>query len=110
LGPEGTYAIITLNPTQLPAGLDQKIQMNDKTITINGTEYQREGHTFVLSAEEAEISAKLLVVISNDKASLARVGQLIPHYGKYSYLVFKGSRNIGKGQWPALTSPLRKNL
>jgi hypothetical protein len=84
--------------------------MNDKTITINGTEYQREGHTFVLSAEEAEISAKLLVVISNDKASLARVGQLIPHYGKYSYLVFKGSRNIGKGQWPALTSPLRKNL
>ncbi len=109
-GLEGNYAIFALNPTQLPQGLSEQIEMDETTITINGTDHPREGHTFVLSSEEEEIAAKMLVVLSDDPGSLPRIGQLIPHYGKYSYLVFKGSRNIAKGQWPALTSPLRVNL
>lgn len=110
LGLEGTYAIFALNPTELPAGLAQQVQVNETSITINGTEHPRAGHTFVLSAEEKEIAAKLLVVISDDLESLPRLGQLVPHYGKYSYLVFKSTRNIAKGQWPALISPLRIEL
>jgi hypothetical protein len=110
MGSENGYAIIALNPTVLPAGLAQQIQLTETGITINGTEYPRAGHTFVLSAEDKEIFAKLLIVISEDLESLPRLGQLVPHYGKYSYLVFKGSRNIAKGQWPALTSPLRVEL
>ncbi|MEA3287785.1 MAG: hypothetical protein U9Q77_10490 [Candidatus Marinimicrobia bacterium] len=110
MGPEGGYAIIALNPTDLPVGLSQQIEVSETSITIKGTEYPRTGHTFVLSAEENEIFAKLLIVISEDLGSLPRLGQLVPHYGKYSYLVFKGPRNIAKGQWPALTSPLRVEL
>lgn len=110
LGMEGSYAIIVLNPTELPAGLAKQVQTNKTSITINGIEYPRTGHTFVLSAEEQEIAAKMLVVISDDLESLPRLGQLVPHYGKYSYLAFKGARNIAKGQWPALTSPLRVTL
>ena len=36
----------------------------------------------------------------------------LPHYGKYSYLVFEGDEptNIIKGQWPVLNSPLKKVL
>ncbi|MCF6237716.1 MAG: hypothetical protein L3J79_02705 [Candidatus Marinimicrobia bacterium] len=110
MGSEGAFAIIALNPTNLPPGLARQIQMDKTSITINGTSYPREGHTFVLSAEEKEIFAKMLIVITEDQGSLPRLGQLVPHYGKYSYLVFKGSRNIAKGQWPALTSPLRVDL
>lgn len=36
----------------------------------------------------------------------------LPHYGKYSYLVFEGQEptNIIKGQWPVINSPLVKVL
>jgi hypothetical protein len=30
----------------------------------------------------------------------------IPHYGKYSYLVFDSGENRGKGTWPVTESPL----
>ncbi len=110
MGSEGSFAVIALNPTDLPPGLAQQVKVTETTITFNGTEYPRAGHTFVLSAEEQEIFAKMLIVISDDLESLPRLGQLVPHYGKYSYLVFKGARNIAKGQWPALTSPLRVEL
>ena len=110
VGQEGNYAIFALNPTTLPPELSKQIEMNDTSITINGESFPRVGHTFVLSSEEEEIAAKMLVVISDDLVSLPRIGQLVPHYGKYSYLVFKGARNAAKGQWPALTSPLRIQL
>ncbi len=110
VGMEGNYAIFALNPTQLPQELSKLIQMDETSITIKGESFPREGHTFVLSSDEEEIAAKMLVIISSDMGSLPRIGQLIPHYGKYSYLVFKGTRNIAKGQWPALTSPLRVKL
>jgi hypothetical protein len=84
--------------------------MDETSIVVNGESFPRAGHTFVLSSDEEEIAAKMLVVISDDMGSLPRIGQLVPHYGKYSYLVFKGARNAAKGQWPALTSPLRVAL
>jgi hypothetical protein len=34
------------------------------------------------------------------------VGRKVPHYGKYSYLFFKGGTNVGKGAWMDLPSPL----
>jgi hypothetical protein len=39
-------------------------------------------------------------------ASAERVLRKIPHYGKYSYLVFKDARNRAKGVWPVSASPL----
>ena len=110
VGLEGNYAIFALNPSQLPPELSKLVQVEKTSITINGESFPRAGHTFVLSSEEEEIAAKMLVVISDDQGSLPRIGQLVPHYGKYSYLVFKGTRNVAKGQWPALTSPLRVEL
>jgi hypothetical protein len=34
------------------------------------------------------------------------VARKVPHYGKYSYLVFSGEKNVTKGVWPVETSPL----
>lgn len=34
------------------------------------------------------------------------VARKIPHYGKYSYLVFSGEKNVAKGAWPVDASPL----
>ena len=104
---EGAHATIFLNPNNLPGGLARRVKLNETYVTINRSAYPRDGHTFVFSAEDKKSAANYLIVLSEDQASLPRLGQLVPHYGKYSYLVFKGSKNIVKGQWPALTSPLR---
>jgi hypothetical protein len=39
-------------------------------------------------------------------AALLRAAAKIPHYGRYSYLVFHQGTNIAKGVWPARESPL----
>jgi len=41
-------------------------------------------------------------------ASLPGLARKLPHYGKYSYLVFSGDEptNVAKGQWPVLGSPM----
>jgi aminopeptidase N len=103
-------AAIVLNPSIIPDYLLQHVSIEQDFIRVDGQEYPRKGHTFVLSADAKTAKTKLLVIISDDPNSLGRLGQLVPHYGKYSYLIFDGSRNIDKGQWPALESPLRVNL
>lgn len=42
-----------------------------------------------------------------DTRQINVVGRKVPHYGKYSYLVFEDGKNIAKGSWEILTSPLR---
>jgi len=42
---------------------------------------------------------------------VARYGQRLPHYRKYSYLAFdKEDKNVLKGQWTLPTSPLNVML
>ena len=42
--------------------------------------------------------------------AISIVGRKVPHYGKYSYLFFKGGTNVGKGSWTKLASPLSVRL
>ena len=41
---------------------------------------------------------------------VAALGSKVPHYGKYSYLVFEEGSVQDKGVWPAGDSPLRKRF
>jgi acetylornithine deacetylase/succinyl-diaminopimelate desuccinylase-like protein len=47
-------------------------------------------------------------VASDHPAAIADLARKLPHYRKYSYLVFEGDElnNINKGQWPVTQSPL----
>ena len=47
------------------------------------------------------------LVATGDPAALPGLARKLPHYGKYSYLVFAGSgpTNQVKGQWPSTDSP-----
>jgi len=45
--------------------------------------------------------------ISRDPAQAKTVARKIPHYGKYSYLLFEGSVNRLKGIWDTRDSPLK---
>lgn len=45
----------------------------------------------------------LFLPLSGETASLA--ARKIPHYGKYSYLAFRGGVNRAKGTWPVVAPP-----
>jgi hypothetical protein len=42
-----------------------------------------------------------------DTRQIGVVGRKVPHYGKYSYLVFEDGTNVARGSWDVLSSPLR---
>ncbi|MGD8389481.1 MAG: M1 family aminopeptidase, partial [Desulfobacteraceae bacterium] len=44
--------------------------------------------------------------LGNTETAAGSVARKIPHYGNYSYLVFRGDRNREKGVWPVVSSPL----
>jgi hypothetical protein len=106
----GTGALFVLNPATLPDDLMQNVTLGPDTITVDGTAYPAAGHTFVITGRGWNGYEDYIIIISNDGSSLARIGQLIPHYGKYSYLVFEGAKNVGKGNWEATDSRLRVSL
>jgi hypothetical protein len=47
------------------------------------------------------------LIDAGDTRQISVIGRKVPHYGKYSYLVFEDGKNIAKGSWDVLSSPLR---
>jgi hypothetical protein len=82
------------------------------SIVLNDTAYSTKEHSFVLSQQNLENAQTLAWVVGNSPASIARLARKLPHYGKYSYLVFNGdqAQNSLKGQWPITQSPLHFNF
>ena len=78
-------------------------------LIINGEEYIV-GKQNVVTAHQLPDGGLCLLVRNINTNDLPRLGQLIPHYGKYSYLVFEGTKNIAKGQWEVTESPLKAEL
>lgn len=103
-------APVLFNPEDLPDYLVGRVMVVGDSITVDGVNFPKAGHTAVLAGDNWRGFEKFMVIISDDAESLPRIGQLVPHYGKYSYLVFDGARNVGKGQWRTDSSPLKKSL
>jgi hypothetical protein len=101
---------VILNAKESVSYISDRIEIIADYISIAGKKYPIAGHTFILTGQNWEGFKNVLIIFSNDVESLPRIGQLIPHYGKYSYLVFKGTKNVGKGQWEVTESPLKKSF
>lgn len=109
-GLSGDLVPVLLNPKDMPDYIGNRIQASADSLSLGGATYACKGHTFVLTGQSWKGFGKFMVVLTDDFASLPRLGQLVPHYGKYSYLVFEGAKNVGKGQWEPGWSPLRVSL
>jgi hypothetical protein len=93
---------------QLMRSIPDELQINETEWRCGEEMYTADGKTgvFTLSSPyDTELSWTL--VLSDDPTAFESVSAKLPHYGKYSYLVFEGSNNIGKGVWRADESPLR---
>jgi len=91
-------------------GLDEyKIFETGDAITIGKTEIPYEDNSFVISLRHPGNNDLVLTWLCADPPdALPGLSRKLPHYGKYSYLAFKGEEpaNYLKGQWPLIKSPM----
>ena len=88
---------------------DRGVTVQHQQLQLEHKRYPQADHAIVLAARQpANPDKTLLWVAAGNPKAIAELASKLPHYRKYSYLVFKDDEliNIGKGQWPVLQSPL----
>ncbi len=83
------------------------------SVSVGGRAVARSAEAVVMAARHPRDGAHAIAWLACDNpAAFAGLARKLPHYGKYSYLVFEGDdpRNVLKGQWPVIDSPLRVKL
>jgi hypothetical protein len=88
------------------AGYDVKVTR--EKVRIGKTEIL-ENQSFVLTGRHPDNREMAVMFIGTGLAeALPGLGRKLPHYHKYSYLVFEGDEpvNVVKGRWPVLASPM----
>ena len=78
-------------------------------IIIGNTRTQREKHSVVFTGWNPSNKDMAFILVATDiPEALLGLGRKLPHYHKYSYLVFEGDEpeNVVKGRWPVLDSPM----
>ncbi|MEW8146945.1 MAG: M1 family aminopeptidase [Candidatus Thiodiazotropha endolucinida] len=86
--------------------------LGHKNIKLADTDYSTGEHSFVVSERILNNGQTLAWIVGNSYAAITRLTRKLPHYGKYSYLVFEGdmAQITLKGEWPITQSPLHFNL
>ncbi|WKZ12419.1 MAG: M20/M25/M40 family metallo-hydrolase [Gammaproteobacteria bacterium] len=89
------------------------LAVDERSVAVGDQAWPRANHSMVLTRRHPQ-DPKLAIgwVSTALPAALPGLGRKLPHYGKYSWLVFEGSEanNVGKGEWPATDSPLLASL
>jgi len=91
----------------------QHVTLQKNTVTINGKTYTDSEHAILLtSRNQKNVNKTVLWLSSGNVKAIAGLATKLPHYRKYSYLVFEGDApdNIDKGQWEINTSPMNRVL
>lgn len=88
---------------------DRGVAYQHKQLQLSQKNYPQTDHAVVLTTRQPSNPDKtLLWAAADNPKAIAELANKLPHYRKYSYLVFKGDEltNIDKGQWPITQSPL----
>jgi aminopeptidase N len=74
---------------------------------LKGRTFDRPGMSFFgVFKQPGGQGRSVAVFLPADDPLAKTIDAKVPHYGRYSYLVFDGSRNRVKGTWDAAVSPL----
>lgn len=79
----------------------------DGQLRVAGQRFPAPGRSLVMAATHAH-GAPLGWLVTTEPKALSGLARKLPHYTKYSYLVFQGEapRNTDRGMWPVLHSPM----
>jgi len=87
----------------------QAVTRQAETINLKEGVFDTAQHSIVLTARRHNADPHAMVWLAADRPqAIPGLGRKLPHYRKYSYLVFEGGEpsNLIKGQWPLLDSPM----
>jgi len=96
--------------SELAPALPSRLDTTRRRLALPEGEYA--GDAFSLALALGQGDRVLGWAAAADPQALAGLARKLPHYGKFSYLVFAGAApdNRVKGRWPAGDSPLRRVL
>ncbi len=92
---------------------DYDASLTSDSIRFEKASFKIDKNSFVVTVRHPESPGSILVLLSSDsKDAVPGLARKLPHYGKYSYLVFEGTEpvNVAKGEWNAVNSPLSVTL
>jgi hypothetical protein len=104
LGAKGKFAgLVSAGLAPFAAALEHGV------LQIGGARYQSGDNSIVVSVRNPQNPALAVVnLIASSDASALALARKVPHYGKYSWLVFSGDDaiNEAKGEWLVADTPL----
>ena len=83
------------------------------SISLKNNSHEKSGKSVVMTLpKDDDINQQNIFIAFDNEAAIGGLVRKLPHYGKYSYLVFNGDEptNIDKGQWDISNSPLVKTF
>ncbi len=89
------------------------VKVSAKTARIEERDVPLDNSSFVFTSRSAHNPDLAFMLIATDRSdALPGLGRKLPHYHKYSYLVFEGPepQNTAKGRWPVIDSPMTAYL
>jgi len=89
----------------------QQLKVKDNTLQFEGKQVPAPEDMFIMMARAKNNPGidYCFILLGKDK-NIGRVGSLLSHYGKYSYLMFSSGKNRMKGVFEAENSPLIYNF
>jgi hypothetical protein len=88
-----------------------EVGLKASSISILGHRFEGKSVSYLVVLTNPLDEKRVLAIFAGfSREDICRAGPKIVHYGKYSYLVFKGTRNVLKGEWPVRTNPLCRHL
>ena len=89
--------------------LPENLIIRENEFTINEVKYSKKSNMLLVIFRNPENKLKnIALFLSLGTDNIIDTGYKIKHYGKYSYLVFDGGKNIDKGVFKVVYNPLKK--
>lgn len=92
---------------------DYNAELIEDMVRFGASSFDTKKNSILISVRHPNNPAAVLVFLSTDnKEAIEGLARKLPHYGKYSYLVFEGNEptNVGKGEWETVNSPLTSKV
>ena len=81
---------------------------SDGGFSVMGNDFRGENVSLMIALRcPANKQNSIAVFTASSPEEIARTGNKLMHYGKYSYLAFDSGRNQLKGKWPVIDNPMR---
>ena len=85
-----------------------RYQFSKGGITIGGTEFAADNLAVaVVTDHPGRVDKTVTFLYGKTPESIENAGVKLPHYGKYSWVIFQGVERWERGTWEAVNSPLK---